>query len=318
VSTRLLTDQLWPSIQKLARTSRRREVVAAYLGTGADRLLKLKAGDSLVVDMSMATVKGGQTNPSEVVKYLRHGVQVFNCTNLHAKVYVYDNAAIIGSANVSRHSAETLVEAGLLCTDRQAVSQARGFVRSLQVEPISLKYARQCQRLYNPPMRGAGRGKQQQRTVTPTHSRLWLVGVSPVEFSGKEDALCEREQQRAKKKLRNRRQYEVNSIRWTGLRSHFTKQVKQGDLLVQIWSEKKKAYVYPPSRVLRITHYRSFDRTRKPRMFVHAEEERNPKTIILQRFLKAVKPVGLTRIGVCSESEVRSAEAAHTILGLWR
>jgi hypothetical protein len=293
-------------------------VVVAYLGTGADRLLKLKDGDRLVVDMSLATVKGGQTNPSEVVKYLRHGVQVFNCTNLHAKVYVYDNAAIIGSANVSRHSAEDLVEAGLLCTDQQAVSQARGFVRSLQVEPISLKYARKCQGLYNPPSRGAGRQKRRKRSVTPTHSRLWLVGVSPVEFSGMEDALCEKEEQRAAKKLKSGRRYEVKSIRWIGRRSRFTKEVKQGDLLVQIWNEGRKARVYPPSRVLRITHYRSFDRTRKPRMFVHVEEEKHPKTVDFKRFVKVAKPVGLTRLNSYSEREVQPAEAVHAILGLWR
>lgn len=319
MSTRLLTDQLWSSIQKLARTSKRREVVVAYLGTDASKLLRLKAGDSLVVDMSEATVKAGQTNPSEVVKYLQRDVQVFNCTNLHAKVYVFDNAAIIGSANVSHHSVDDLVEAGLLCTDREVVGQARGFVRSLQVEPISLKYARRCRRFYKPPTRGrGGKRKQTKSSVAPRHSRLWVQGVFPADFTDKENDLLEREQRKAKSKIKNQRQYEVDSIRYTNLQSNFTKEVKPGDLLVQSFSEGSGVWVYPPSRVLRITRYRSFDKAHKPRMFVHVEEPKKPSRKNIQRFRKIVKPLGLNRLGPNSDCEVRSAEAVHAILGLWR
>jgi hypothetical protein len=39
------------------------------------------------------------------------GVRLHNCFNLHAKVFVFGKRAIIGSTNVSRHSAEKLIEA---------------------------------------------------------------------------------------------------------------------------------------------------------------------------------------------------------------
>jgi len=268
--------------------------------------------------MSMATVKGGQTNPSEVVKYLRRGVQVFNCSNLHAKVYVFDNAVIIGSANVSKHSAESLVEAGLLCTDRQAVTQARGFVRSLQVEPVSLKYARQCQRIYKPPAHGVARGKHHRLASTPSHSRLWLVSVHPAEFTDQEDALCSREHKKAAKKLKNTREYEVNSIKWCNPGSGLAKEVKFGDLFVQVWSENGTTSIYPPARVLRTTPYRSFDRSHRPRLLIHIEEKKNPNAVSVQRFLKTTRPFGLTRRQQLRTREVRSAEMAHAILGLWR
>ena len=74
MTTKILQDDLWPTITKLAKKSKRKYVAVAYLGHGANRLLPLRKDDSLVIDMSLDTVKNGQTDPHEVEKDGKRGV----------------------------------------------------------------------------------------------------------------------------------------------------------------------------------------------------------------------------------------------------
>jgi hypothetical protein len=61
----------------------------------------------------------------------RRGVTLVDNPQLHAKVYVFPRAAIIGSTNVSRRSFFHLREAGVLLTNPTLVRQAREFVESM-------------------------------------------------------------------------------------------------------------------------------------------------------------------------------------------
>jgi hypothetical protein len=70
-------DSLWPKIISLAKKSRRKQVVVAYLGKGASKILPLQRGDVLVVDLSEQAVMNGQTDPHEVEKYIKRGVKVY-------------------------------------------------------------------------------------------------------------------------------------------------------------------------------------------------------------------------------------------------
>lgn len=56
--TSLITCGVWASITKAAKAAATKAHVAvAYSGTGASRLLPLRAGSTLVVDMSTSAVK---------------------------------------------------------------------------------------------------------------------------------------------------------------------------------------------------------------------------------------------------------------------
>ena len=77
-------------------------VAVAYFGTGASKLLPLRKGSTLIVDMSQAAVGSGQTNPSEILKLVNRGVDVHSVNNLHAKVFAVGNQAFVGSTNVSQ------------------------------------------------------------------------------------------------------------------------------------------------------------------------------------------------------------------------
>jgi hypothetical protein len=111
VGTELLVSDVWSRLIRTHRKGRRGAWVAvAYFGKGAARLLRLRKGSQLVVDASENAVKSGLTCPDDLIALLKRGVRIFSIANLHAKVYVFGNAALIGSANASQHSARTLVD----------------------------------------------------------------------------------------------------------------------------------------------------------------------------------------------------------------
>lgn len=310
-STFLQTD-LWHKIGNLAKQTKRKHIAVAYLGSGAAELIPLRKGDTLVLDMSLPAVKSGQTNPYEVGKYLRAGVSIFTCANLHAKVFVFDGSAIVGSANLSQHSHNTLVEAGVITRDRDVVKAARGFIKSIQVERITPEYLKLCKRAYKPPQFGNGRfRKRTLQKVQPTYSRLWIAGISDVEFSEEENRISDRESKKALKEVKDTRRYEVNSSRWTG-DSHFTRSVRKGDLIVQLYHKK----AYPPARVVRITKYRLPNR-KQARYLVFVEDEKKPKLFAWSKFKKKLSAVGLNKVSLGSTREVKLPTASHSILGMW-
>ena len=78
VELSILKDNLWNALTRLTEDSKHTDVAVAYLGKGATKLLPLRKGDSLVIDMSQGVVAGGQTNPFEVEKYFKE-----RCACLH-------------------------------------------------------------------------------------------------------------------------------------------------------------------------------------------------------------------------------------------
>jgi len=198
----MLCDNLWPTITRLARKSKRKYVAVAYFGHGANRILPLSKGDSLLVDMSIDAVKSGQTDPNEIEKYFKKGVDVYTCSNLHAKTYVFDNTLIVGSANVSQHSRINLIEAGLLCKDTDVIVQMIGWIKSLQTEPITPEYIKQCKKVYEPPKMRFSASKKKGVGI-PQHSRLWILSVSPTDYSDQEKSLCRIKEKEATKRIKD-------------------------------------------------------------------------------------------------------------------
>jgi hypothetical protein len=174
VSTRFAHNDLWARISTLARKSKRSHVAVAYLGPTAAELLPLKKGDFLVVDMSTRAAKSSQTDPREVRKFKKKGVEVYSCQNLHAKVFVFDNQAVVGSANVSQRSKNFLCEAGIVTTDPIVVDTARKFVESIDSEEVTWNRIKQCEAIYNPPRYGTGGGTG---AVKPRSTMAWCRKV---------------------------------------------------------------------------------------------------------------------------------------------
>src|SRR5262249_31314337 len=141
----------------------------AYFGKGAADLLRLPSRSRLVVDASEAAVKNGQTHPADLQRMRRQKIAVYSVPILHAKVFAFDKAVFIGSANVSKHSANLLQEAIVRVSDAAVVGAARGFVKNLCLELLGPEELKRLQKLYRPPRfvpsQGKRRGEEQRFSV---------------------------------------------------------------------------------------------------------------------------------------------------------
>jgi hypothetical protein len=135
-----VSKNLWPTIQKIASTASRRRVAVAYVTD--DSLLPLSQDDVLIVDASDSAISGGRTDAKTLERYLDAGVQMTSIGNLHAKVIILDDIAIVGSGNVSWRSAHHYIEAATMSDRPELRGQAEQFVNSLLEAPAAVKVDR--------------------------------------------------------------------------------------------------------------------------------------------------------------------------------
>ncbi len=306
--TSLLTDRAWKRITELARRTSSGKVAVAYFGQGASRLLPLKPGSVLVVDLSKAAVRSGQTCPAEVIKLLRRGVEVHSCSNLHAKVFTFGRRAIIGSTNVSRNSEQALIEAAVETTDPEVVRSCKGFVDSLRGEHVDLDYARRLAKIYKPP-RFEG---QATKSRTPLHVPLWAVPLVPVGFDPEDKEAFEQSKPIAEKKLKDQERFKLDSYIWTG--GGFRRPLKVGELVLQVVTEARgKVMLYPAGRVILIRPYKSATEERKL-VFLRIPKVRRKD----MRDMKArLGEAGKLLRRLKNPRLIRGRRTVHEILQLW-
>jgi NgoFVII-like restriction endonuclease len=164
------------------------------------------------------------------------GVIIYSVPNLHAKVYVFDGLAMIGSANVSSNSATKLVEAMARLTDRNAIRSAKKFVHDLCYDELSPGTINQLQKLYKPPrfvdgMRAVGeRRRHSARVALPRLFLTQLVrGGVP---AGSEDAE-RRGFKIAKSRRKHGRTYVLQDFNWAGVAAF-----RRGDKVIQVVKEE--------------------------------------------------------------------------------
>jgi len=127
----LHSNVLWEEIRKRARASRRLALVVAYLGRHPEKLIHWPRDTLIVADLSELAVRRGTTSAKGALELVKRGVAVFHSDALHSKVFLFDRSAIVGSANLSQVSAETLEEAGVLLSSARELRQVRRYVRHI-------------------------------------------------------------------------------------------------------------------------------------------------------------------------------------------
>lgn len=177
MATKFHAPSPWVEI-KAAAQGAKSYIAVPFLGKGAAELLSVAADSVLVTRFTREAVRAAQVDPSEVVKFIRRGVSVFNQEDLHAKIYVFPRKAFVGSANASKTS-QRLVEACIETTDSDIVRQARDQVRSLASDLITLEYAKSLiplypkdgERYFGVPKRTAERRAQEKERfwICPLH-----------------------------------------------------------------------------------------------------------------------------------------------------
>src|SRR5688572_7885217 len=98
----LLSKSLWPRLRELAKSAHRKHAAIAYVTD--DRFVVFGEGDVLITDASDGAITSGQTSATVLKAALKRGAKIVSIPGLHAKLYVFDRYAIIGSANLSKGS----------------------------------------------------------------------------------------------------------------------------------------------------------------------------------------------------------------------
>jgi hypothetical protein len=298
----LLTSKIWNRITSAARRGKG-DVAVAYLGSGAAKLLPLRAGSTLVVDASEAAVRSGQTDPRELKSLHDAEVDVFSVGNLHAKVFVFGGVAIIGSANASGRSATHLIEAALETSARPVVAQARRFVRSMAVESLGPEHLDELIKIYRPPRfpsRAATRTRRGR--IHPLHAPLRIVQLKRISYGDAEKEAARVGGPIARRDLRPR--FRLEEFSWG------PGTPRRGELVLQVTREDdRRLMVSPPGRVLHMQPVRGSKR----RIVFLEVPARNRRSISQARpRLGAVIATRLRRGGYLSSLKVAE------VLSLWR
>jgi hypothetical protein len=243
-------EYIWPKITAAVKECRRKcHVAVAYMGSRGATMLPLPAGSKLVVDASNNAVSGGQTNPTELLKLFRDGVEIYSVSGLHAKVYTVGTRLYIGSANVSANSKERLHEAVFTTADRTLVRQARDYVLSLctAANELGEEKLRMLESEYRPPKFEAGRKAQRGTSGGDAAQRLYVAHLHLTDFDPRHVREYEEGSNIAHSLAMNDTRYIVYEIEWSGLPA-----VKDEDFIVMVCYEHGKTYVSPPARVLNV------------------------------------------------------------------
>ena len=145
-------EKPWKRITRLASGKKRNWVAVPFMHGDASRLLPLKQGDVLKVN-----IMSGQVSPDALRHYLAKQVEVFTVPDLHAKVFVLGNSVIVGSTNVSFSSESKLVEAVVETQHPPVRAAAKRFIEALESYPVNDTWLRTCERVYQKPRFGADR-----------------------------------------------------------------------------------------------------------------------------------------------------------------
>src|SRR5579885_782761 len=248
-SSRFVANQeLWGALREHIRRTKGTCAAVAYFGKGGAKLFPLKAGDTIVADVSLGAVRQGVTNPSELKVLMKRGVAIFSRERLHAKFEIAGRTLIASSANVSRNSNEILDEAGIITSDPAAVQRAFHFFDRLCTEPVSKKYLDRCVLEYRPPTfkPAVEKASRKHRSRRVQEAKLWFVGgLVAVE----ETPLMKRLAKRAQKRLRHP---EKNEVEWIHYPSNpkFLRSIRFGDWVVDCMKDGNTKYVGPPAQVL--------------------------------------------------------------------
>jgi hypothetical protein len=230
----LHSDTLWKTVKRLARKSAVKRAAVAYVSS--DEYVQFGRGDTLVTDASDGAIAGGQTDAEVLARARGQGAELYSVKGLHTKVLLLDGVAVIGSANLSASSVDSLVEAAWVTDHPAAVGMASALIEQLQAQAdeIDDDFIGRIRKI--PVSRRGGRPGKKPPPIKLSPHQTWVLGVKELirEFPDEADAIAEGEAIAGA--ARTRKGSTVGWIRWTG-RSAFRERARPGDSVIQIWTK---------------------------------------------------------------------------------
>jgi hypothetical protein len=150
-----------------------------------------------------------------------------------------DPFVIVGSANVSRASVQTLVEAAMVTDHPAGLAEARALISRLQEHATRID-ERFLKRIEALPVERAAPVRGRRIALEPDRpARAWLVGLHAIDEHPDEAALVEKGEEEAVR-VRGEGDETISWLRFTGT-SRFRRDAARGDTVLQIWRESRKA-----------------------------------------------------------------------------
>jgi hypothetical protein len=317
-ATFLSNEALWQTLSARMKSAKHVDAAIAYFGQNGANLFPLQRGHRLIVDMSISAVKAGSTDPREIEKLDRHGVEIFTRRNLHAKIVIADNTLIVGSANVSKQSQDLLDEAAILTTDPVAVRRARDFIDRLCTEPVLPEYLEQCKQLYRPPRFYKGKRAGIPASSRVRHAKLWIVNLREGDIPESEIERYERGEEEAQKLMKDSTRSELISFHWPH-KPKMADELEAGDWIIQVMTYKDKSVlVYPPAQFLFVDHYVREMKSGKLRYVFHLESPKGGQALPWADFCHSAKSVlSPQKLDKPRTRPIRDVQTADDLLRLW-
>jgi len=312
----LSNKTLWETVRAQVKAARHVDAAVAYFGQGGAKLLPLRKGDRLIVNMSATTVRAGGTDPREIEKLIDRGVEAFTRRNLHAKLVIADKSVISGSANVSQRAENLLDEAAIWTNDPAVLRRARKFVDGLCTEPIRPEYLAKCKAIYEPPKFNGQPANGQKVQHRVAHAKLWIVNLVESSIPDAELQRYERGEAKAAKLIKDANRFETVAFHWSH-KPKMADDLEIGDWFVQVVKYKDQStLVHPPGQFLLLdTYSRGAD---KKRWVFHLEIPKRGETMDWKKFRKLAKfALGANAPLTPRTRPVRDVRAADSILSLW-
>jgi len=314
---RVISHNLWKEIKRLAKNANRKRAAVAYVTS--DEVLKFGEGDILIVDASDSAIASGQTDAGVLRSAFNRGAEIYSCPGLHAKVMLLGGYAVIGSANISKSSMDSLIEAALISESPGIVSMAGGFISKLQEksDPIDDGFInRICSIKVKSKTYLKRPSKKRKISIKNSQYRTWIVGgltdVSE-KLQQKESKRIEEGEREAKQLLRYP-DSEVDWIRFTG-KSKFRKEAKENDQVIQIWkgsSKDKRRTVYRHMPIILRK-----DEPNCTRFYIEDSQDSEETAITWSQFFKLTKKVGIKRKIGPNSDRIISSEDSEALFFLW-
>jgi len=137
--TEIITDSFYDSFINMCATSKMSiKLCAPFVkGNVIDDILLAKRAKVKVHLITKMNLKNFHNKASDVValkKVLLNGGSVFNCSNLHAKVYIFDDSrCAITSANLTISGLRKNIECGVMIDDLPSVGKIIDFYDDIQM-----------------------------------------------------------------------------------------------------------------------------------------------------------------------------------------
>lgn len=238
----LFGEELWKAIRRAAKRSRRLDAAVAFIGKHPLEVIRWPARTKLVTALSVERVASGATSAKGVRKLAQAGAKIRSFAALHAKIYVFDAVAFVGSANASESSTR-LSEAAVVLSKPSEVKAARAVVERLwrDASPVDDRLIAQLAKLEPKRLRlDGGPASRPTSTGSGRARRMAFLDGHGVWLSAVESEDVERAVERAREKTEAALVHDgdvddADHVEWTTLSRSAFKLIPEQDWIFVWW-----------------------------------------------------------------------------------